>query len=89
MTIETAVDLGQQALTMVLMLSGPMLFLGLAVGLIVSIFQATTQIQEATLSFVPKIIAVLFAIVIFGPWILITATNYTKNLFMNMNQFIK
>lgn len=89
MTIDMAVELGQQALTMVLMLSGPMLFLGLVVGLIVSIFQATTQIQEATLSFVPKIIAVLFAIVLFGPWILITATNFTKNLFMNMNQFIK
>ena len=65
-----------------------MLLIGLVVGLIVSIFQATTQIQEATLAFVPKIVAVLLSMVIFGPWIISTLVNFTRNLFLGMNNFI-
>lgn len=88
MDIDVVVNIIQQASLMILLLSAPMLLIGLVVGLVVSIFQATTQIQEATLSFVPKIIAVLISMVIFGPWILSTIVNFTKNLFLNINNFI-
>ncbi|KDR95177.1 flagellar biosynthetic protein FliQ [Peptoclostridium litorale DSM 5388] len=89
MSVNDAIGLGQQTLTMILLLSAPMLILGLLVGLAVSIFQATTQIQEATLAFVPKIVAVLGAVVVFGPWLMSTAVSFTKNLFLNMDKFIK
>ena len=82
MDIDVVVNIIQQAALMILLLSAPMLLIGLAVGLIVSVFQATTQIQEATLSFVPKIVAVLLSLVIFGPWIISTIVNFTKNLFL-------
>ncbi len=89
MDINSIVQLGQQALTMVLLLSAPMLFLSLIVGLAVSIFQATTQIQEATLAFVPKIVVVFVSIVLFGHWMISTAVNFTENLFLNIDKFIK
>jgi len=83
------IDLAKDALYMVLLLSGPMLGLGLIVGLAVSIFQATTQIQEQTLSFIPKIIAVFGAIIAFGPWMLSVAVEFTYNLFANVNTYIR
>lgn len=83
------INLAQNAVTMVLMLAAPMLLFGLVVGLLVSIFQATTQIQEATLAFVPKIVAVLFAFMIFNPWMLNKLTEFTKELFANMNLFLQ
>ncbi|KXZ39782.1 flagellar biosynthetic protein FliQ [Alkalithermobacter thermoalcaliphilus JW-YL-7 = DSM 7308] len=89
MDVNSVVHLGQQALTMILLLSAPVLILSLIVGLLVSIFQATTQIQEATLAFVPKIIVVFLSLVIFGHWMISTATNFTKNLFLNIDKFIK
>ena len=64
------IALGKEAVRTVLLVSGPTLGLGLLVGLLVSIFQATTQIQEQTLTFIPKIIAVLLSLVLFGPWML-------------------
>ena len=88
MDIAVVVNIIQQAALMILLLSAPMLLIGLVVGLIVSIFQATTQIQEATLAFVPKIVAVLLSMVIFGPWIISTLVNFTRNLFLGMNNFI-
>lgn len=88
MDIDVVVNIIQQASLMILLLSAPMLLIGLAVGLIVSVFQATTQIQEATLSFVPKIVAVLLSMVIFGPWIISTIVNFTKNLFLSLNNFV-
>ena len=88
MDIDVVVNIIQQAALMTLLLSAPMLLIGLVVGLIVSIFQATTQIQEATLAFVPKIVAVLLSMVIFGPWIISTLVNFTRNLFLGMNNFI-
>ncbi|EFM39853.1 flagellar biosynthetic protein FliQ [Peptostreptococcaceae bacterium AS15] len=88
MDIDVVVNIIQQAALMILLLSAPMLLIGLVVGLIVSIFQATTQIQEATLAFVPKIVAVLLSMVIFGPWIISTLVNFTRNLFLGMNNFI-
>ncbi|KXG75762.1 flagellar biosynthesis protein FliQ [Thermotalea metallivorans] len=89
MSEGVVVELFQQAMFNVIILSAPMLLLGLIVGLAVSIFQATTQIQEATLAFVPKILAVLIAFIIFGPWLLTTAIDYTEELFLNLNKFIQ
>jgi len=83
------ITLARQAMINILLLSAPMLGFGLLVGLIVSIFQATTQIQEATLAFVPKIVAVLIAFILFGPWILTTIVDFTQGIFMNINNFIK
>ena len=83
------ITIAQQAMINILLLSAPMLGFGLLVGLIVSIFQATTQIQEATLAFVPKIIAVLVAFIVFGPWILTTIIDFTQGIFMNINNYIK
>ena len=85
---QAVIDLAQQALLITLFVSAPMLGLGLIVGLAISIFQATTQIQEQTLSFVPKIVAILGAIVVFGPWMLSTITEYTSNLFLNIYTYI-
>lgn len=82
------VKLAQHAMFTILTLSAPMLLLGLLVGLLVSIFQATTQIQEATLSFVPKIVVVLLAFVVFGPWMLNHIIEFTQNIYNNINTYI-
>ena len=65
-----------------------MLIISLAVGLIVSVIQAVTQIQEATLAFVPKIIAVFLSMLIFGPWIIDVITEFASGLFANINLYI-
>jgi flagellar biosynthesis protein FliQ len=82
MSSDLAVQIGRDALFMVMLISAPMLGLGLLVGILVSVFQATTQIQEQTLAFIPKIIAVFVAILIFGPWIISIMIDYTRELFM-------
>lgn len=89
MDMDIVVGVMQQSLTMVLLMSAPMLLIGLTVGLLVSIFQATTQIQEATLAFVPKIIAVMLSLVIFGPWMIISMVGFTRNIFSNVDIFIR
>ena len=81
-------NIAQQAMKIILMVSAPMLGFGLLVGLLVSIFQATTQIQEATLAFVPKIVAVLISFLVFGPWILRVLIDFTQNLFISINTYI-
>ena len=81
--------IAQEAIRTILIVSAPMLGFSLIVGLVVSIFQAVTQIQEATLAFVPKIIAVLLSIIIFGPWILKVVTEFTTKLLTNVNLYIK
>jgi flagellar biosynthetic protein FliQ len=73
----------------VLMVSAPMLGLGLLVGLCVSVFQATTSIQEQTLAFIPKIIAVFVAILIFGPWMLRIMVEYVMNMFVNIPLYLR
>nr|WP_320145461.1 flagellar biosynthesis protein FliQ [uncultured Anaeromusa sp.] len=82
MSADYAVEVGRDALLMVMLVSAPMLGLGLLVGLLVSVFQATTQIQEQTLAFIPKIIAVFVAILIFGPWMLRLLMDYTQQLLL-------
>lgn len=86
---STVINIAQNALKMILYVSAPMLGLSLIIGLAVSIFQATTQIQEQTLTFIPKILAVIAAIAIFGSWMLKTLVEYTQDLYMNINQLIK
>jgi len=88
MSTDFVIGLAGQAVYTVLKASAPMLVLGLLVGLIVSIIQATTQIQEQTLAFVPKIIAVLLSILVFGPWILNTLVDFTYNLLNNLHKYI-
>ena len=81
--------LAQDAIRTILMMAAPMLILSLLVGLAISVVQAVTQIQEATLAFVPKIVAVLLSLVIFGPWILRIITQFTTDLFNNINIYIQ
>ena len=83
------IDVAQEAIKVVLMISAPILGLGLLVGLIVSIVQATTQIQEATLSFIPKIIAIALTLLVFGPWMMNIMYEFTVNLFENIPMYIK
>lgn len=81
--------LAQDAVRTTLMMAAPMLIFSLIVGLIVSIFQAVTQIQEVTLAFVPKIVAVLLSLVIFGPWIMKLITQFATSLFSDINLYIQ
>ena len=80
MTPETVVTVGRQALEMTLMLAAPLLLTALAVGLIVGIFQAATQINEMTLSFIPKLLAMAAVLAITGPWMLRSLVEYSRNL---------
>lgn len=88
MSTDFIIGLAGEAVFVVLKASAPMLSLALIVGLSVSIFQATTQIQEQTLAFVPKIVAVFLSIIIFGPWILNTVVDFTYNLLNNLHHYI-
>ena len=80
MSPETVVTVGRHALEMTLMLAAPLLLTALAVGLIVGIFQAATSINEMTLSFIPKLLAMAAVLAITGPWMLRTLVEYTRNL---------
>jgi flagellar biosynthetic protein FliQ len=89
MDANFVMGLGAQVVWVVLKLAGPILGLGLAVGLVVSVFQAATQIQEQTLAFVPKIAAVIVALLLFGPWMLATLTDFAHQILGNLNAFIQ
>ena len=80
MTPETVLTIGQRALEMTLMLAAPMLITGLLIGLLVGIFQAATQINEMTLSFIPKLLGAAAMLVIVGPWMLKELVGYTRAL---------
>ena len=84
MTPEVVMELGEQTLMRVALLAGPLLIAALAVGLLIGIFQAATQIQEMTLSFIPKLAALAIALVIGGPWMLRTIVEFTTELFMQI-----
>ena len=88
MTPETIMTVTQRALEVTLLLAAPLLLVALIVGLIVGVFQAATQINESTLSFIPKLIAMAAAIVIAGPWMLKVLVSYTRELFMNIPNLI-
>jgi flagellar biosynthetic protein FliQ len=85
MDLGTAVTLIRTAVVQILMLAAPLLLVGLVVGLIVSIFQATTSIQEQTLTFVPKIAAILITLMFLGPWMMASLVNFTTNIFSQIS----
>jgi len=84
MNPQIVLDLGSQALQLILLLSAPILAAGLVVGLLVSILQAVTSIQEATLAFVPKIVVVFLALILFLPWMMRTMLAFTTSLLINL-----
>jgi len=81
MTPEYVLALGREAVMLTLLVSGPMLIFGLIIGLAVAILQAVTQVHEMTLTFIPKIVAVAVALLIFLPWIITIVVDFTRNLF--------
>ena len=88
MNAETVMALGRQAIEVALMLSGPMLLSALIFGLAVSIFQAATQINEATLSFIPKLVGTFVVLILAGPWMLQLFVDYVRQLFEKIPQLI-
>ncbi|HKM43279.1 MAG TPA: flagellar biosynthesis protein FliQ [Limnochordia bacterium] len=88
MTDATVVGLARDAVWTILLVAGPALLIGMLVGLLVSIFQATTQIQEQTLTFIPKIVAVLVSIVIFGPWMIRNLVAFAERILANLPAYI-
>ena len=80
MTPETVTTIGQQALWVTMLIAAPMLLSALAVGLMVGMFQAATQINEMTMSFIPKLLVLVAALVVAGPWMLNVISNYTIQL---------
>jgi flagellar biosynthetic protein FliQ len=88
MNPQAVITLGQQALYVMLMIAAPMLLAALVVGLVVSVLQAATQINEMTLSFIPKLIAMLAALVIAGPWMITFFVDYMRRLFESIPSVI-
>jgi flagellar biosynthetic protein FliQ len=88
MSADMVIDIARQALWTILKASAPMLITSLVVGLIISIFQTVTSIQEQTLTFVPKLLAVFFIIIVTGSWILKVMTDFAIELFSNFNLYI-
>jgi len=89
MTPEFVIGFARQSIELTLAIALPMLGVGLGVGVLVSILQAATQIQEMTLTFVPKIIAVFLALLISFPWIMDKMITFTRDIFLNFPQYIK
>lgn len=88
MDVGFVVVIFRTAILQLLLMSAPVLLMGMLVGLIVSIFQATTSIQEQTLTFVPKIAAILVALLFFGPWMITTLRQFTINLFSQIPNMV-
>lgn len=88
MTPESVMALGYQAMKVSIMLAAPLLLVALITGLIISLFQAATQINEMTLSFIPKLLAVFATLVIAGPWMLSTILDYMRQLFSSIPQLV-
>jgi flagellar biosynthetic protein FliQ len=88
MTPESVLTMGREALQVTLMVSAPMLLVALGVGLLVSIFQAATQINESTLSFIPKLVAVFLTLALAGSWMLAQLTDYTRQLFISLPNLV-
>ena len=84
MTPESVMTMGRTAMEVTLMISAPLLLVALIIGLIISIFQAATQINEATLSFIPKLVGIFIALVLAGPWMLSTMLDYMRQVFTSI-----
>lgn len=88
MTPDTVISIGQYAILTMLMVAAPPLLTALAVGLVIGVFQAATQVNEMTLSFIPKIVALVIVLIAAGPWILETLVNYTERLIRDIPYLI-
>ena len=88
MTPESVMSMGYEAMKLTLLVGAPLLLVALAVGLLISLFQAATQINEMTLSFIPKLLAVFAVLVIAGPWMLGLMLDYMRNLFSSIPQLV-
>lgn len=86
---DFVIEVVNQAIKVTLMLAAPMLIAALVVGILVSIFQAVTQINEQTLSFIPKILVIIATLVIFSPWMMETMVGYTRELFISIPELIR
>ncbi|HVE10827.1 MAG TPA: flagellar biosynthesis protein FliQ [Paraburkholderia sp.] len=84
MTPETVMTLSHDAMRVTMLLAAPLLLVALVVGLVVSLFQAATQINESTLTFIPKLAAIAITLVIAGPWMLTTMIDYMRQVLMNV-----
>jgi flagellar biosynthetic protein FliQ len=88
MTSETILTIGQKMLEVVVLLSIPLLIPTLIIGLLVGMFQAATQINEMTLSFIPKLVAIVIVLVFFGPWLLHLLVDFSRELFLSIPEYI-
>lgn len=84
MTPDSVMSLGRQAMEVTLLVSAPLLLVALAIGLVVSIFQAATQINETTLSFIPKLIGIFVTLIVAGPWMLAILSDYMRQMFSSI-----
>jgi flagellar biosynthetic protein FliQ len=89
LTEELIIRLGQDAIRTTAIISAPMLLSALVIGLIVSVMQAVTQINEATLTFIPKMVVIFIVIIVAGPWMLDVISHYTIELFENITMFVR
>lgn len=89
MSTDLIMGIAAETMKVTLLVSAPVLFVGLVVGLVISIFQAVTQVHEMTLAFVPKIIAVMLALLFAAPWMMDILVNFTHNLFSNIPNYIR
>jgi flagellar biosynthetic protein FliQ len=89
MSPETVVHLGRKAVETILLAAGPMLIAAMVVGLTISIFQAATQINEQTMTFIPKIVAVFITMLIFGPWMINLLVDFTTGIINSMPVLIR
>ncbi len=88
MTPSTVIDIGRQAVEVTLLISAPLFIAALATGLVISIFQAATQINEATLSFVPKLIVMFITLIVAGPWMITVLTDFMQRLYGSIPSII-
>ena len=88
MTPQTVMEIGRQALEITLLVSAPLLMAALVTGLIISVFQAATQINETTLSFIPRLVVMFFTLIFAGPWMLQLMTDYIRRLFESIPAMI-
>lgn len=84
MSPDSVMSLGRQAMEVTLLVSAPLLLVALAIGLIVSIFQAATQINETTLSFIPKLVGIFITLIVAGPWMLAVLGDYMRQMFTSI-----
>lgn len=88
MANDFVIEITNQAVKVTLMLAAPMLIGALVIGILVSLFQAVTQINEQTLSFIPKIVVIVGALIVFSPWMMETMTTFTSDLITNIPNFV-